>query len=101
MGVTVCLPLFGNPGRELEEGAVATGGDIRTLADGLRDRLQNAADVVDRLSAAGWSAKVAMFDLIFLHPQVACKEKAEEYLRAAGVDTAPFVIIEDLEEEPE
>ncbi len=39
MGVTVCLPLFGNPGHELEEGAKATSQELRTLADALRDRL--------------------------------------------------------------
>jgi hypothetical protein len=101
MGVTVCLPLFGNPGRELEEGALATGRDLRTLGDALRDRLQQTADALDKLTSAGWSAKVAMFDLIFVHPHVTSQEEAEANLRAAGVDPAPFVIIEDLQEEPE
>ncbi len=38
MGVTVCLPLFGNPGHELEEGAKAKSQELRALADALRDR---------------------------------------------------------------
>ena len=99
MGVTICLPLFGNPGRELEEGAGATGRDLRRLGDALRDRLQQAADTLDKLSADGWSAEVAMFDLILSHPHIATKDQAEERLRAAGVEPAQLLIIEDVEED--
>ncbi len=101
MGVTVCLPLFGNPGHELEEGARATSQDLRTLGDALRDRLQQAADALDKLTADGWSAQVAMFDLILSHLQITTKEQAEERLRAAGVDPAQLLIIEDVEDEPD
>ena len=33
MGVTICLPLFGNPGRELEEGAPEDDGVLLLLCD--------------------------------------------------------------------
>jgi hypothetical protein len=99
MGVTICLPLFGNPGRELEEGARATSKDLRTLGDALRERLQQAADALDKLNADGWSAQVAMFDLILSHPQITTKEQAEERLRTAGIDPAQLIIIEDVQEE--
>ena len=45
MGVTVCLPLFGNPGQELEEGTAVKGQHLRNLAAELQDRLQKLLKV--------------------------------------------------------
>src|SRR5215813_1011114 len=53
MGVTVCLPLFGNPGHELEEGTSVKGQHLRNLAAELQDRLQKAGDTLDKLASAG------------------------------------------------
>jgi hypothetical protein len=99
MGVTVCLPLFGNPGHELEEGAAAKGKDLRDLADALRDRLVQAAGTLDKLIADGWTAQVAMFDLIVSHPQMSTKEDVEQRLRSLEIDPELFLIIEDVGEE--
>jgi hypothetical protein len=101
MGVTVCLPLFGNPGHELEEGGPAKGQDLRTLADALRGRLLQAAETLDKLTADGWAAQVAMLDLIVSHPQISTKEGAEQRLRSLEIDPEPFLIIEDVEEDGE
>jgi hypothetical protein len=97
MGVTVCLPLFGAPEHELEERA--TSKELRALADSLRERLLRAADALDRLTADGWSAQPAAFELILSHPGVASKEQAEQRLRAAGLDPQQFLIVEDVEDE--
>jgi hypothetical protein len=99
VGVTVCLPLFGNPGHELDEGAAASGKDLRALADGIRERLYQAADWLDKLTADGWSGQNAMFDVILTHPQVHTREQAEARLRAVGIDPAQLLIVEDVEEE--
>lgn len=99
MGVTVCLPLFGNPGHELEEGTRAKSRDLRDLADSLRDRLVQAADTLDKLTAGGWNVEVAMFDLILSHPGVVSKDQAEQNLRGLGLDPEPFLIIEDVDED--
>ncbi len=99
MGVTICLPLFGNPGHELEEGGPATSQNIRALADALRDRLVQAALTLDKLIADGWSAQVAMFDLIVSHPQMSTKADVERRLRSLEINPEPFLIIEDVEEE--
>jgi hypothetical protein len=99
MGVTVCLPLFGNPGHELEEGAPASSKDLRALADAMRERLYQAADSLDQLTADGWSGYYAMFDVILTHTQVNTHEQAEERLRAVGIDPAQLLIVEDVEEE--
>jgi hypothetical protein len=97
MGVTVCLPLFGDPGRELEQRASSA--DLRRLGDDLRQRLFGAADTLDKLAAGGWSAQVGLFDLILQHPQVASREQAEARLRALGIEPEELLIVEDVEEE--
>jgi len=99
MGVTVCMPLFGNPGRELDEGVKLAGKELRTLADALAERLRQAADAVDKLTADGWGNQVAMFDLILTHGRVATREQAEQRLRALGIDPEQMLIVEDVEDE--
>jgi hypothetical protein len=99
MGVVVSLPLFGNPGRELEEGAPVSGRQLRELARGLTERLEQAAGVLDRLAADGWSVRVALFDVLLSHPQVGTPEEAVRRLRAADVDPEALVIVADVEDE--
>jgi hypothetical protein len=101
MGVTVCLPLFGEPGRELEQGSPATGRRLRDLAASLNERLEKAAAALDVLAAAGWSAQVALFDAVLHHPQIESREDAERRLREAGVDPEALIIVEDLEKDEE
>ena len=99
MGVTVCLPLFGHPGRELEEGAAIRGKELRLLADALGERLRQCADRLDKLAADGWGNQVAMFDLILTHGRVATREEAEGRLRALGIDPELMLIVEDVDED--
>lgn len=99
MGVTVCLPLFGPAGRELEEGAALKGRQLRELADQLRERLLAAADILDQLTAAGWSAQVAIYDAILSQKGVETKEEAVRRLTALGLSADAFMIVEDVEEE--
>jgi hypothetical protein len=99
MPVTVSLPLFGNPGHELEEGAALKGQQVRDLADQLHERLRRAADTLDNLAAAGWSSRLAMYEVLLLHPDVLTKEEAVRRLQALGLDPEGFMIIEDVEDE--
>jgi hypothetical protein len=101
MGVTVCLPLFGEPGRELEQGSTLNGRQLRELAAGLHERLDKAAATLDKLAAAGWTAQVSLFDAILHHPQIATREDAELRLRALEVDPEGLIIVEDVEDEDE
>jgi hypothetical protein len=101
MGVTVCLPLFGPPGRELEEDPAVTGGQLRELADQLHERLHKAAEMLEKLHAAGWSARVAMYDVILTRCGVQTKADAERWLGELGLAAEEFLIIEDVEEEEE
>ena len=101
MGVTVCLPLFGNPGQELEEGSAVKGQHLRDLAAQLQERLQKAADTLDRLAGAGWTARLARYDDIVLHREVQTREEAARRLQGLGIDPEEMMIIEDVEEEEE
>src|SRR5690348_10381887 len=101
MQVTVCMPLFGNAGHELEEGTPVQGKQLRAVADELRDRLHKAADTLDRLQAAGWSATVTMYDAILTHEGAGTREEVERQLQALGIDPAEMMILEEVEEEDE
>jgi hypothetical protein len=99
MGVTVCLPLFGPPGREMEEGVVARSQQLRDLAASLHERLLAAADTLDKLAGAGWTARVAMYDLILSRHGVDTQEEAVAQLTALGIVPEEMLIIEDVDEE--
>jgi hypothetical protein len=101
MGVTVCLPLFGPPGRELEEGSALKGPQLRKLAAELHERLDKAADNLDRLTTAGWSTRVAMYDVILTRPGVQTKDEAVRRLGELGIAAEEVIIMEDVEEEEE
>jgi len=101
MGVTVCLPLFGNAGQELEEGAALKGQQLRDLATALQERLARAADVLDRLAAGGWSCHVALYDVLLSCKGVETREQAERSVRALGVDPEQLMIVEDVSEDEE
>jgi hypothetical protein len=101
MGVTICLPLFGPPGRELEEGTALTGRQLRKLATEFQERLNKAADHLDHLAAAGWRTRVAMFDVILSRPGIETKDEAVRALGELGLAAEEFIIIEDVEEEEE
>jgi hypothetical protein len=99
MAVTVCVPLFGHPGRELEEVKHLRGQHLRQLAASLQERLDRAADLLDRLTADGWSTQLAMYDVIVTHPQVNTQEEANQRLQALGVNPEEVLIVEDVEDE--
>ncbi len=99
MGVTVCLPLFGEPGREIGEGTAVNGKQLRDLGTALQERLDKAAAAVDSLAAGGWSARVALFDVLLHHPQVETRDEAERLLRTQGIDPERLIIVEDVEDE--
>jgi hypothetical protein len=101
MGVTVCLPLFGPPGRELEEGSDLKGVQLRQLAAELQERLGKAADILEKLHAAGWSTRVAIYDVILSRAGVDTKDAAVQRLGELGLAAEEFIIIEDIEEEEE
>jgi hypothetical protein len=99
MAVMVCLPLFGAAGQELDQGQPVRGQQLRDLATSLGERLLAAADFIDQLTAAGWSARVALCDVVFSCASVQTRADAERRLRDLGIDPERFVIFEEIEED--
>jgi hypothetical protein len=99
MPVNITLPLFGGPGHEIEEGTVVSGPQLRSLGCQLNERLQRAADILDKLQAAGWHCRVALFDIVLAREGVETPEEATRQLLQLGMDIDQFVIIEEVEEE--
>ena len=99
MGVTICLPLFANAGQELEEGTRLDGTRLRQWAIELQQRLSAAADLLDRLTAGGWSCQVAMYDVLLSCKGIQTQADAEGRLRELGVDPGQLMIVEDVAEE--
>jgi hypothetical protein len=99
MAVNVCLTLFGSPGQELEEGTDVTAAKLRALAADLNERLLKAAEIVDKLSAAGWSAQAGMYDIIFLNDDIQTRDDARRRLQELGIDPEELMIVEEVEED--
>jgi hypothetical protein len=99
MGVTICMPLFANAGQELEEGTRLDGPRLRLWAAELQQRLSAAADLLDRLTAGGWSCQVAMYDVLLSCQGAQTRADAEARLRELGVDPGQLMIVEDVDEE--
>ncbi len=99
MAVVVSLPLFGPPGRELEEGALLQSRQLRDLATELHDRLLKVADTLDKLKADGWTAQVAMYDALLAVPGVETQDEAVRRLSALGINPDELMIIEEVEDE--
>jgi hypothetical protein len=97
--VVICLPLFGPPGRELEEGAPLKGKPLRDLAGDLHERLHKAADTLDKLTAAGWHTQLAMYDVMLSQPGVETRAEAVRRLTALGLDPEELMIVEEVEED--
>jgi hypothetical protein len=99
MGVIVSLPLLGPLGQELEEGAAVRGRQLRDLGKELQARLERAAETLDRLTADGWAAQVALYDVLLSRAGVETQEQAVGRLTALGIDPEDLMIVEEVEEE--
>ena len=101
MAVVISLPLFGPPGRELDEGTNVDGRRLRVLAEQLGERLEKAAVTLDRLRADGWSAKAVLYDVLLARKGIETREEAERYLRSLNIDPEELILIEELDEDSE
>src|SRR5262245_46617397 len=99
MAVTITLFLFGKPGMELNEGEEANTDEMRRLGDELRMRLHASADLVDKLTGAGWTAQVGLYDVMLHHEYITTAVQAEEQLHNLGIDPEGLHIDEWEDEE--
>jgi hypothetical protein len=98
MSVFVSIWLFGKPGHELDEGEPVTAEEVRALADELHARLHDTANIVEKLTGAGWEAYTALYDIHFSHPYLTTKTAVEEQFLSLGIDL-DRLCIEELEDE--
>jgi hypothetical protein len=100
MGVTLMLFLFGKPGQELDEGEEVTAAQLRALGQSLQERLQETADIVEKLTGRGWEAQMALYDVFLSHPYISTAAQAEAQLQDLGIDPER-VTIDEWEDEDE
>jgi hypothetical protein len=94
-GVSIDLPLYGKPGWELDEGTTPSAQQLREHGQALLKLMDNAADAVERLMAAGWTVEVSLYDLSFHPPEgITTAAEVKEVLVRAGLDAAAFSIVE-------
>jgi hypothetical protein len=98
MSVFVSIWLFGKPGHELNEGEPVTTEQLRALADELHERLHDTANIVEKLTGAGWEAHMALYDIHFSHPYLNTKTGVEEQFLSLGIDL-DRVCIDEWEDE--
>src|SRR5262249_55933157 len=90
--------LFGKPGQELNEGGEVTPEELRALGKDLHARLEEAADIVEKLTNAGWEAQMALYDIMLSNPYLTTATQVKSKLQDLGIDPEA-VFIDELEDE--
>jgi hypothetical protein len=98
MAVTLSVFLFGKPGQELNEGGPITAPELRDLAQHMHARLVAIAEIVEKLTNAGWEAQMGLYDINLYHPYVSTEAQAEEKLQDLGIDS-DMIHIDEWEDE--
>ena len=102
MAVSIMLHLFGKPAWELNrEGEAVEAAELRQLASELHDRLEAAADALERLTGKGWESMLTLYDVTFCHPYIYTEADAREKIADLGLDPDNFSYLESDEEEGE
>jgi hypothetical protein len=94
VSVSVTLWLFGKPGHELNEGEEVQADQIRALAQGMKERLELAADIVEKLTGAGWEAQMGLYDVMLYNPYVRTEADVRTRLDDLGIDPDEVSILE-------
>lgn len=99
MGVTIMIGLFGKPGQELDEGGAVTADQLRALGKCLHQRLEAAAEIVEKLNNTGWDSTMSLYDVMLSHPYLRTEAEVLDKLHDLGIDPERVCIMEDEEEE--
>ncbi len=79
------IHLFGKPAWELAEGEPVTPTQLRELADELKDRLYDKANLIQKLNQAGFTSDLMLYD-IGCSKEFDSKEEAETLLKKLEID---------------
>ena len=101
MSVTLMMYLFGKPGQEPDEGEEVTPQQLRQLGADLKGRLDEAADIIEKLTGAGWDAQMALYDILLSHPYITSAVQAEQQLQDLGIDPEKVHVEEWPDEDEE
>jgi hypothetical protein len=96
--VNIHVHLFGKPGWELKEGEEVNADELRALGEDIRERLHEAADIIEKLTGAGWDSQMLLYDICLSNPYVVSAVQAEEKLHDLGIDPE-MVHIHEWEDE--
>jgi hypothetical protein len=94
MSVFMDLWLVGNPEHYLAEDEPVTPSELRDLGRRLRDYADEAADLVGRLTAAGWTARADGRHVNLFHPTFETEREVEDHLRSLGIASLQLSINE-------
>jgi hypothetical protein len=101
MAVSLNIFLFGKPEQELAADGPVTPALLRALGESLKARMDEAADLVEKLTAAGWEVEMHLYDLGLYHPYITTAVQAEQQLLDLGIDPETVSIDEWPDEDEE
>ena len=96
--VSLSVYLFGKPAWEVDEDRVNRQ-VLRELGVDLKNRLDEVADITDKLLTNDWKSEMGLYDVYFNNNDLnLTQDDLEEYLKGIGVDPEE-VSMDDLEDE--
>lgn len=93
--LTVSLFLHDKPERVFSDNDTITSRRLRVYAANLHARLIYLADILAKLEADGWDAQSVGYDVRLSHSDVATARAARRRIKAIGLNTKDFCILED------
>jgi hypothetical protein len=99
--VNVSIFLWSKPGDALGESEPLSAERLREHSAQLHAHLQRVAAILEKLTAAGWSATMGLYDVSLSHPRVTTADQAKDFLRKLDVDPDDVYIDENEDEEAE
>ncbi|MBI1914393.1 MAG: WD40 repeat domain-containing protein [Planctomycetes bacterium] len=84
-----------------KQGTRLEAAELRQLASELHDRLEAAADALERLTDKGWESMLTLYDVTFCHPYIYTEADAREKIADLGLDPEDFSYLEYEDEEGE
>jgi len=94
VAVFMDLWLVGNPEHYLAEDEPVTPSQLRDLGRLLHDYADEAAELVEKLTAAGWTARAGGRHVNLFHASFETEREVEDHLRVLGIDSLQLSINE-------
>src|SRR3989344_256828 len=98
--INISIGLYGKPSwdMDIESEEITNGEMFRAQGKYLKEHLENVADIVEKLTGAGWSCSGTLYDLQFFKESVINKSEAKKELKRLKINPKD-IHIEEYEEE--